>query len=169
MVQPNMRKVGIWVSGLLASAIPFIFVGAVIAFLACVFDAVGEHAPTVRSRASIQAEAMPPVQVVAVASAGASDDVDQRQAGKRDHHARRSRSQYRREAHLGGQWENCSLDSVPFCKPLCKSIHQHLAIGKADIIMGSVSRRHGYSSCGTALKLYFDQTATVVAMVVAIF
>jgi len=36
-----MRKVGIWVSGLLASAIPFIFVGAVIALLACVFDALG--------------------------------------------------------------------------------------------------------------------------------
>ena len=93
-----MRKLGIWVSGLLASAIPFIFVGAVIAFLACVFDAVGEHAPTARSRASFQAKATPPEQVVAVASADASTDVDQRQAGKhdhgdaRDHHARRSRS-----------------------------------------------------------------------------
>jgi hypothetical protein len=96
-----MRKVGIWVSGLLASAIPFIFVGAVIALLACVFDAVGGHAPTARSRASFQAGAMPPDQVLAVASADAPDDVDQRQAGKhahgnaRHHHTRRSRSHAR--------------------------------------------------------------------------
>ena len=96
-----MRKVGIWVSGLLASAIPFIFVGAVIALLACVFDAVGGHAPTARSRASFQAGAMPPDQVLAVASADAPDDVDQRKAGKhahgnaRHHHTRRSRSHAR--------------------------------------------------------------------------
>jgi hypothetical protein len=93
-----MGKVGIWVSGLLASAIPFIFVGAVVALLACVFDAVGEHRPTARSRASFQAEAAPTEQVVAVASADAPDDVAQRQAGKhahgdaRHHHAGRSGS-----------------------------------------------------------------------------
>ena len=74
-----MGKVGIWVSGLLASAIPFIFVGAVVALLACVFDAVGEHRPTARSRASFQAEAAPTEQVVAVADA-------------RHHHAGRSGS-----------------------------------------------------------------------------
>jgi hypothetical protein len=96
-----MRKVGIWVSGLLASAIPFIFVGAVIALLACVFDAVGEHASTTRSGASFQAEATPREQVVAVASADAPDDVAQPQAAKhahgdaRQHHARRSRSHSR--------------------------------------------------------------------------
>jgi hypothetical protein len=81
----EMRNVGIWVSGLLASAIPFIFVGAVFALLACVFDAVGEHAPIARSRASFQAEAAPPEQVLAVASADAPDNADQRQAGKHAH------------------------------------------------------------------------------------
>jgi hypothetical protein len=35
-------------------------------------------------------------------------------------------------------------------------------------MLRGVSRRHGYSSLDS-LKLYFDQTATVVAMVVAIF
>jgi hypothetical protein len=57
-----MRTVSIWASGLLASAIPFIFVGAVIAFGACVFDAVGEHAPPARSSTSFQAT--PPEQVL---------------------------------------------------------------------------------------------------------
>ena len=74
-----MRTVSIWASGLLASAIPFIFVGAVIAFGACVFDAVGEHAPPSRSSTSFQAEATPPEQVLTVASADAPDDVAQRQ------------------------------------------------------------------------------------------
>jgi hypothetical protein len=89
-----MRTVSIWTSGLLASAIPFIFVGAVIAFLACVFDGVGQHAPPARSRASFQAEATPPEQVLAVAIADAPEDVAQRQPGKhahgdaRHHHAR---------------------------------------------------------------------------------
>jgi hypothetical protein len=72
-----MRTVSIWASGLLASAIPFIFVGAVIAFGACVFDAVGEHAPPARSSTSFQAT--PPEQVLTVASADAPDDVAQRQ------------------------------------------------------------------------------------------
>jgi hypothetical protein len=74
-----MRTVSIWASGLLASAIPFIFVGAVIAFGACVFDAVGEHAPPARSSTSFQAEATRPEQVLTVASADAPDDVAQRQ------------------------------------------------------------------------------------------
>jgi hypothetical protein len=76
-----MRTVGIWVSSLLASTIPFIFIGAVIAFGACVFDAEGEHAPT--SRASFQAEAATPKRVL-VADADAS-----RQLGKHVHDARR--------------------------------------------------------------------------------
>jgi hypothetical protein len=93
-----MRTVGIWVSGLLVSAIPFIFIGAVVALLACIFDAVGEHAPTGRSRASFQAEATPPEQVLVLASADAPDHLAQRQAGKHAHgdarhqHARRSSS-----------------------------------------------------------------------------
>jgi hypothetical protein len=79
-----MRTVGIWASGLLASAIPFIFVGAGIVFSACVFDAQGEHAPPASSRASFQEEAAPPEQALAVATANAPDDVP-RQPGK---HAR---------------------------------------------------------------------------------
>ena len=55
-----MKTLSIWASGLLASAIPFVFVGAVIAFGACVFDAVGEHAAPARSSTSFQAEAAPP-------------------------------------------------------------------------------------------------------------
>jgi hypothetical protein len=58
--KPKMRTVSIWASGLLASAIPFVFVGGVIAFLACVFDAVGQHAPPARSGPSSQAEAASP-------------------------------------------------------------------------------------------------------------
>jgi hypothetical protein len=69
-----MRKVSIWASGLLASAIPFVFVGAVIVFLACVFDAVGAHAPP--------AKAASPEEVLTVASANAPDDVAQRQSDK---------------------------------------------------------------------------------------
>jgi hypothetical protein len=98
-----MRTVGIWASGLLASAIPFIFVGAVIAFSAYVFDAQGEQTPPIRSRASFQEEATLPEQALAVTTANAPDDV-QRQPGKhargdadarRYHHApRRSRFHY---------------------------------------------------------------------------
>jgi hypothetical protein len=77
-----MKRVSIWASGLVASAIPFMFVGAVIAFGACVFDAVGQHAPPARSSASFQAEASPPEEVLTVASAGAPDDVAQRQPDK---------------------------------------------------------------------------------------
>jgi hypothetical protein len=95
-----MRTVSIWASGLLASAIPLIFVGAVFALLACVFDAVGQHAPAARSEASFQAEAAPLEQVLTVASADAPADVAQRQSGKhahsdadeRRHHHAQSRS-----------------------------------------------------------------------------
>jgi hypothetical protein len=80
-----MRTVGIWASGLLTSAIPFIFVGAVIAFSACVFDAQGEHAPSARSKASFQEEAAAPEQALTVASAAAPDRVVQRQPGKHAH------------------------------------------------------------------------------------
>ena len=82
-----MRTVGIWASGLLTSAIPFVFVGAVIAFSACIFDAQGEHAPRPRSRASFQEEAAPPEQALAVATAIAPDDVAQRLPGKHAHGA----------------------------------------------------------------------------------
>jgi hypothetical protein len=77
-----MKTLSIWASGLLASAIPFVFVGAVIAFGACVFDAVGEQAAPARSTTSFQAEATPPEQVLTVASADAPDDVAQRQPDK---------------------------------------------------------------------------------------
>jgi hypothetical protein len=81
-----MRTVGIWASGLLAWAIPFIFVGAVIAFSACVFDAQGKHAPA----RSGQAEAATPELVLAVAPG----DIAQRQphahGDRRHHHAGRS-------------------------------------------------------------------------------
>ena len=90
-----MRRVGIWASGLLASAIPFVFVGAVIAFVACVFDAVGQHAPPVRSGASFQAEAE---QVLTVTDA--PRDVAQLKPSKhaqsdRHHHHTQSRSRVR--------------------------------------------------------------------------
>jgi hypothetical protein len=95
-----MRRLGIWASGLLASAIPFVFVGAVIAFVACVFDAVGQHASPARSGASFQAEAASPEQVLTVADA--QHDVAQLKPGKhaqsdrRQHHTQsRSRSRVR--------------------------------------------------------------------------
>jgi hypothetical protein len=93
-----MRRVGIWASGLLASAIPFAFVGAVIAFVACVFDAVGQHAPPARSEASYQAEAASPEQVLIVADA--PYDVAQHKPGThaqsdRRHHHTQSRSRFR--------------------------------------------------------------------------
>lgn len=78
-----MKTVGIWASSLLASTIPFIFVGAVIAFGACVFDAEGDHALTSRSGASFHAEAAAPNRVL-VADADAP-----RQPGKHVHDARR--------------------------------------------------------------------------------
>ena len=92
-----MRTVGVWVSGLLASAIPFIFIGAVIALMACIFDAVGEHRP-VAHRASFQAEAAPSEQVLAIASVHAPDDVAERKdayRGNRRQHAGRSASHHR--------------------------------------------------------------------------
>src|SRR6516165_10801827 len=95
-----MRTVSIWASGLLASAIPFVFVGAVIVLGACIFEAVGQHAPPTRSGALFQAEAASPEQVLTVADA--PHDVAQRQAGKhahgdaRHHHAQsRSHSRVR--------------------------------------------------------------------------
>ena len=96
-----MGRVGIWASGLLASAIPFAFVGAVIAFVACVFDAVGQHAPPARSGGSFQAETASPEQVLTVADA--SHDVARLKSGKhaqsdRRHHHTQSRSRSPREA-----------------------------------------------------------------------
>ena len=105
-----MKRVGIWVSGLIASAIPFVFVGAVIALLACIFDAVGEHAPPARSSTSFQSE-----QAVAVAAADAPNDVAQREPNKRQpskhahsdarHHHAPSRAHSRvRHSALVNQW-----------------------------------------------------------------
>src|SRR5262249_30721471 len=93
-----MRSVGFWASGLLASAIPFVFIGAVIAFVACVFDAVGQHAPPARSGASFQAGATSPKQVLTVADA--PHDIAQLKPGKhahsdRRHHHTQSRSRSR--------------------------------------------------------------------------
>jgi hypothetical protein len=106
----EMKRVGIWVSGLIASAIPFVFVGAVIALLACIFDAVGEHAPPARSSTSFQ-----PEQAVAVAAADAPNDVAQREPNKRQpskhahsdarHHHAPSRAHSRvRHSALVNQW-----------------------------------------------------------------
>src|SRR5262249_25618815 len=77
-----MRTAGIWASGLLAPAIPFVLVGAVITFAAFVFDAVGHHAPPARSELSFQPEVAPPEQALAVATADAQNDVAQRQPAK---------------------------------------------------------------------------------------
>ena len=77
-----MRKVSIWASGLLASAIPFVFVGAVIVLGACIFEAVGQQPAD--SSAPFHAAASPSEQVLTVASVDTLDDVAQRQ---RDNYA----------------------------------------------------------------------------------
>jgi hypothetical protein len=64
-----MRRTGIWASGLIASAIPFVFVGAVIVFGACIFEAMGQHA-----QPAFHLEDGPPEQVQTVASVGALDE-----------------------------------------------------------------------------------------------
>jgi hypothetical protein len=129
-----MRKIGIWVSGLLASAIPFMFVGALIALLACVFDAVGEHRPTAHSRASFQAEAVPTEQVAAVASADALDNMAQRQPSRdahgdaRHHRAGRSGSHPRmsQTSVVNGQFAPLSRQrfAVHFAKQSPSSSHE---------------------------------------------
>ena len=80
-----MRTVGIWASGLLASAIPFVLVGAVITFAACMFEAVGQHTP---ARSEFQSQVAPPEQLLAFASADAPDDLALPQSAKhaRHHH-----------------------------------------------------------------------------------
>jgi len=99
-----MKAVGIWLSGLFASGIPIIFVGAVVAFVACVFDAEGDHALTARSRASSQAEAATPKRILTIAGADAPDDAAKRQSGKhthgerRHHHATPRRSRFHSRA-----------------------------------------------------------------------
>ncbi len=111
-----MRTVSIWAGGLLASAIPFIFVGAAIALLACIFNAVGQHAPPARSAALFQPEAAPLEQALAIAPADVPDDIAQRQPEKRQarkhapgdarHHHARSRSQSRvRHSSLVNQYQ----------------------------------------------------------------
>ena len=69
-----MRKLSIWASGLLASAIPFVFVGAVIVLGACIFEAVGQQPAD--SNAPFHAEAVPSEQVLSVDT---PNDVAQRQ------------------------------------------------------------------------------------------
>jgi hypothetical protein len=98
-----MRTVGIWISSLLASAIPFVFVGAVIVFLACVFDAEGEQAPTDRSRASFQGEALPATPERALIVADTPEDVAQRRS---DADAHRHHRDHR--AHVAKQWKRRS-------------------------------------------------------------
>ena len=95
-----MRKLSIWASGLLASAIPFVFVGAVIVFGACIFEAVGQHAPP--------AHPSSPFYMLTVASADAPNNVAQRlpskhaQSDRRHQHARsHSRVRY---SSLAYQW-----------------------------------------------------------------
>src|SRR6516164_3089193 len=105
-----MRSVGIWASGLLASAIPFIFVGAVIVLGARIFEAVGQHRPLAHSSAPFHAEVAPPEQVLTVASVNAQNDVAQRQPSKHAHrdaryHHAQSRSHSRvRHSSLAYQW-----------------------------------------------------------------
>jgi hypothetical protein len=94
-----MRTVVIWFSSLFASAIPFAFVGAIIVFLACVFDAQGEHAPPAHSDAPLQAEAAAPKLALAVAD---TDALAKHSPGKhahgdadsRHHHATPRRSRF---------------------------------------------------------------------------
>src|SRR5262249_35070908 len=105
-----MRKISIWVSGLLASAIPFFFVGAVIVFGAYIFEAVGRYAPPTHSSAPFQAEAAPPQEVLTVASANAPNDVAQRQPIKHAHgnarhqHAQSHSHSRVRHSSLAYQW-----------------------------------------------------------------
>ena len=89
-----MRRVGIWASSLLASTIPFVFVGAAIVFGACIFEAVGQH-----ELPAFHLEDAPPEQVQTVASAD-ENQPNKRQAGNRAHgdtrhHHARSRSNSR--------------------------------------------------------------------------
>jgi hypothetical protein len=95
-----MRTVGIWIGSLLASAIPFVFVGAVIVFVACVFDAEGEHAPTARSGASFQGEAQPATPERALIVADTPDDVAQRRSDANAHPDHRDH-----RAHVAKQWK----------------------------------------------------------------
>ena len=96
----EMRRVSIWASGLLASAIPFAFVGAVIVFGACIFEAVGLHAPP--------AHPSSPFYMLTVASADATNNVARRQSSKhaqsdRRHQHARSHSRVRHRS-LADQW-----------------------------------------------------------------
>ena len=90
-----MRRVSIWASSLLASSIPFVFVGAAIVFGACIFEAVGQH-----EQPAFHLEDGPPEQVQTVASVRFEHQPNKRQSDKhahsdaRHHHAR-SRSDSR--------------------------------------------------------------------------
>jgi hypothetical protein len=100
-----MGRVGIWASGLLASAIPFVLVGAVITFAACMFEAVGQH-PAAHSELSFQPEATPPEQVLAFASVEAPDHLAQRQPAKHAH------SDARHNYHAGSSRQSRSHSRV---------------------------------------------------------
>ena len=69
-----MRRVSIRARGQLASAIPIAFFGAVIVFGACIFEAVGLHAPP--------AHPSSPFHMLTVASANEPNNVAQRQPSK---------------------------------------------------------------------------------------
>jgi hypothetical protein len=94
-----MRKIGIWASGLIASAIPFVFVGAVIVFGACIFEAVGQHA-----QPAFHLEDGPAEQVQTVASAD-EHQPNKRQAGKHSHgDARHHHAQSRSNSRARYSW-----------------------------------------------------------------
>ena len=86
-----MRRVGIWASSLLASTIPFVFVGAAIVFGACIFEAGGQ-----REQPAFYLEDAPPEQVQTVASTGEHQpkerQADKHAHGDARHHHARSRS-----------------------------------------------------------------------------
>src|SRR5215469_7585417 len=89
-----MRRVGIWASSLLASAIPFVFVGSAVVFGACIFEAVGQHEPP-----AFHLEDGPPEQVQTVASGFEHQpnkpQSDKHAHGDARHHHARSRSNSR--------------------------------------------------------------------------
>ena len=101
-----MKRVGVWVSGLLASAIPFVLIGAVIAFAACMFEAAGQHTPPAHSELSFQPGVTPPEQVLAFASADAPDELAERQQAKHTH------SDARRHQHAGARAQSRSHSRV---------------------------------------------------------
>jgi hypothetical protein len=95
----EMRRVGIWASSLLASAIPFVFVGSAIVFGACIFEAVGQH-----EQPAFHLEDRPPELVQTVASAD-EHQANKRQTGKHAHgDARHHHAQSRSNSRASYSW-----------------------------------------------------------------